>query len=1279
MLNRSKSSHSSFVRFTTITLMIGLVLALAITALAGAGFADSFASFFGSAAEITAASEGAPEPAAPILTAGTCETAGPIEVESSGGTAAGVPTAYATLSGAAGTGAFATINAGVVHTGTITIDVCGNTTEGVATSTLNAGNVAPASWTSITMSPAGGAARTISGATTAGNPLIDLNGADNVTIDGLNTGGNSLTISNTNNSTTAGTSTIRFIGGASNNTITNTSIFGSFRNATLIQNGGNIFFSTDTVSGNGNDNNTISNNNIGPAGTNLPIKAIYCNGSVDTTAQQNSGITINNNNIFDYFHASGSSSGLYANQGCTEWAVTNNRFYQTGTRTFSAGVIHKAIDLGESNSMAGATVTGNIIGYASSTQTGTYTLTGSFGKFHAIQFNGITGAAVSNISNNTIAAVSLTGVSSFQQGLSSPFIGILIRRGNAIINSNTIGSQTATGSLNFSTNTTNQTDVFGIYAVGNDDWTANSNNIGGISVTNAGSGNFSIYGMRSNTIDGTTFTGTSNNVGGTVANSISLNATGTGSQVVGMYTSEANAAWTSNTVRNLTTNVGTGTTIGASVIGMFPNPTVDHTLSQNTIHTLTNSNTTGASVVTGIQFTGSTANVVERNLIYNLLAPTTSTSAEINGIRVGGGTTSYRNNMIALGANQAIAIGSTATNTSTAGINGISGALGTDAIVHNSVYIGGTASSGGGSSYAFNGTQTVNTRSLRDNIFFNARTNGGTSTGKNYAIKLNGTVANPTGLTINNNVYFANGTGAVFGFYNSLDVANIGAWRTAVGQDVNSFESNPQFNDPTNATPDLHLHPTNLTIAEGSGANVGVTLDYDGQTRSGLTPVDIGADAGNFTGGASPTPTHTNTPTPTNTATDTPTPANTSTFTPTPSNTATDTPTPTNTPTATATNTPTDTPTNTATDTPTPTATETFTPTPTPTATATETPTYTPTPADTPSISGTVTYGNPASPTTKFISNATVASSVGSPNVLTTTAAPGGTAGQYTLTGFGAGNYTVGITKTTGQNGISSADAARIAQHVSGVSLIATDRQRIAADVTNNGAISSTDAAQIARFVTALGPPIGLTNQWRFFVPDVSQPTFPVGASPGTRSYTDPIGVQTGQDYIGILVGEVTGNWNPTAARPAGTMNSENNYRTAKPIMVTVQQVLTAVDKEIVVPVNVEGIADKEVISYEFDLRYDPLVMQPLVDPVDVSGTVSRGLSVVANATEPGLLRVVVYGAFPIDQNGVLLNLRFTVVGTAGSVSPLTFERIMFNEGDTQVSIANGLVEIVGK
>jgi len=484
----------------------------------------------------------------------------------------------------------------------------------------------------------------------------------------------------------------------------------------------------------------------------------------------------------------------------------------------------------------------------------------------------------------------------------------------------------------------------------------------------------------------------------------------------------------------------------------------------------------------------------------------------------------------------------------------------------------------------------------------------------------------------------------------------------------------------------IAIQPDGKIVAAGYADNgTGGTENDFAVARFGIACTPEPTPTATATETFTPTATNTATDTPTSTATDTPTPTATETFTPTATDTPTATATETFTPTATATETFTATATATETFTPTATATETFTPTATATNTPTDTPTNTPTPSETPSISGTVTYGNPASPTTKFISNATV-NAGGSPNLTAFTAVPGPTAGQYVLTGFGAGSYTVSLAKTTGQNGVSSADAARIAQHVAGTLFITSDSQKIAADVTNNGALSSTDAAQLARFVTGLGSPIGLTNQWRFFVPD---PTFPIGASPTTRSYTDPIGVQTGQDYIGILIGEVTGNWTPSAARPVGVVdsgkwtvesdrNAECGMRNAecKDIAIELPMVDVSADKEIVVPVNIDGIADKGVISYEFDLRYDPSVMQPVGDAVDVKDTISRGLSVVTNPYEPGLLRVVVYGAYPIDVDGLLLNLRFTAVGASGSVTPISFERIMFNEGESRVLVSDGKIEL---
>ena len=116
----------------------------------------------------------------------------------------------------------------------------------LGTAQLNQPSVS--SWTSLTIIPAGIGPRTVTGATTAVNALINFNGADNVTMDGdpASTGISNLTISNTTVAATAGTSTIRFINGASSNMVRNCTILGSSTGIVTAATG-NIVFSTTTL------------------------------------------------------------------------------------------------------------------------------------------------------------------------------------------------------------------------------------------------------------------------------------------------------------------------------------------------------------------------------------------------------------------------------------------------------------------------------------------------------------------------------------------------------------------------------------------------------------------------------------------------------------------------------------------------------------------------------------------------------------------------------------------------------------------------------------------------------------------------------------------------------------------------------------------------------------------------------------------------------------------------------------------------------------------------
>lgn len=766
------------------------------------------------------------------LVPGTCDTAGPIEVESSGGTLGGTPTSYSTLALA-----FTAINGGVLHLGTITIDVCGNTTE-VGPAALNQ----VAGVTSVTISPAGGAARTITGAIAAGSPLIDLNGADNVTINGLNTGGNSLTISNTGTGTTAGTSTIRFIADASTNLVTNCSIQGSSA-GTVATASGTILFSTGTTTG--NDNNTISNNQIGPAGVNLPSKAIQATGT--SSAIENDNALITGNNIFDFFLAGG-DTGINITTGNEAWTISSNKFYQTAARTTAtAASRHSAVTL--NNSTGGFTVSSNTIGFAAANGTGTWTLSGSSNEFRGIDAASVrTSAPATDISTNTITAINQTSSRASTTTASSAFIAVAMGTTDGLINAtgNTIGSLdgSTTIVINETSTTASTAPIIGFYNFSFFGTNISSNNIGSVTIASGGTGTtVGFRGILVNTTTGQPATINSNTIAGITDTQVGSYA------MYGIQSILPNLTATGNTIRNMT-----GSSNGASLIissGILASGSTGvNTISQNTIHSLSNSSGAAANSIYGMSLSmPTTANVVERNFIHSNSLTSTAAGTQIWGISGGAtGTTTYKNNMIRLGIDAAGA--SVTLPTSIIGFRDAAGS--TNQFYHNSVYVGGSgvlAAPTPSNSYCFFSDVITVTRAHLDNIFWNARGNAVGGGVAHLATREGGTTANPPGLTSNFNVLYFTGTDGATGVFNAVVVPTLPAWRTATGQDFNSFHNDPQFINPTGtaATVDLHINPSVGTVVEGGGTLVAsVTDDFDGQTRASLTPVDIGADAGNF-------------------------------------------------------------------------------------------------------------------------------------------------------------------------------------------------------------------------------------------------------------------------------------------------------------------------------------------------------------------------------------------------------------------------------------------------
>jgi len=731
---------------------------------------------------------------------------------------------------------------------------------------------------------------------------MEINGGNYIIIDGRPGGtGTSKQLSIINTSTVTGGAALRFINEGSNNIIHYAVLKGTFPSAAA----GVVVFGT-TTGANGNDNNTIDNCDIdGSAnGAASPTMAaqngIYSLGTA-AAAQNNGGNIISNSNIFNNFAtgATTTSAGILLLAGNTNWTINANSIYQTGPRTSLAAATVYGISIANPASGNNFVVSNNFIGGSAPGNGGAaWTVNGNFSN----RFNGIglsvDSNSVSSIQGNTISNFAFTSSSTATANSGSSPLGtgiwggIAVAAGNVNIGTvtgNTIGAATGNGSITVTGRNPGGT-VNGIGISGDDNIViANNNIIGSITTTGSTAGiSTGIIGIQTassgyatinaNTIGSTVTANSFNasnpstsvtpqivtgikNTGNANAISITNNiianfndayspsTLSTARVMAGIVSSAGINTITGNTIRHLGTGANAGGTGAASsVIGIsLDSGAVEiSNVSQNTVHALCNTNATMATTVTGIHYAGAetSGNLVARNNIYNLAASTTNTAADIRGINFSMGHAAIENNFIRLGYDTS---GMAMTNgIPITGLYEVAGSGGS-AVYFNSIYLGGTGvGTEAGNTYALRTDQLTGTRIIQDNIFMNARSNAGGG-GKHYAIRAAGTSPNPAGLVLNYNDYFVPGTGGVLGFFNSLDVADLAAWKIFVGADMNSISGDPHFINATAAIPDLHINAAVPSPVESAGLIIAeVVNDFDGQTRSTFSPADMGADAGDY-------------------------------------------------------------------------------------------------------------------------------------------------------------------------------------------------------------------------------------------------------------------------------------------------------------------------------------------------------------------------------------------------------------------------------------------------
>ncbi|MES2688863.1 MAG: T9SS type A sorting domain-containing protein [Bacteroidota bacterium] len=688
-----------------------------------------------------------------------------------------------------------------------------------------------------------------------------FNGMKYFTIDGRPGGSGTLRgITIQNNSTSTSSYAILMNNDASYDTL----IF-----CNITANGPAVVSISTTTRLTGNDNISIMNSHVYGGSSGRTFNLIVSEGN---PGKDNDNLTVSNNHLYRFFRDPLATSSSYYTSaaikigpGCNKYNVTDNQIYQPSIVTTPSTPVQQS-GVFFNNPNGTILVKGNYIGGSEPYCKGSPWTVGPFSTYNTIE--GIHVVSSKNqqsvIENNTVSNFRLFTQSGGGVSISGNFGGIG-QEGKCRIKNNVVGSLTDSTSIYMK----NQGGQISMIFMSENDDTVSGNMIGSVFVDT--SRTCAIYGIRATQYDGFTSNIFGNTIGGPGLYSGFFVSDNTSTVSNNIYGISCQGSPTSKVYikNNVITNLASASTVLFSGVEGIVSGGLECTIEGNSISNFKSASTyysctgidasaeesliikrnkiwnlsstslnepivRGIYVINGELITTNTQ--VSENLIHGLEVPDNATNAEISGIYVVYTNMNIYNNMVRLGIKND---GSSLTSPCT--INGIyAGRAGTKSILHNSVYIGGSLvlAGSGKSSPLYAESPFVN----YNNIYCNTRTNQGAAV-SHYIMNANFASTAKSDYNL-----FYSGSAPARVSRVSLTYT-LAAYRLATNLDSNSSENNPKFINATGNvnTVDLHIHPDSVTWAEGHGSPLySVPSDFDGDIRT--SPVDIGADAGSFTG-----------------------------------------------------------------------------------------------------------------------------------------------------------------------------------------------------------------------------------------------------------------------------------------------------------------------------------------------------------------------------------------------------------------------------------------------
>ena len=283
--------------------------------------------------------------------------------------------------------------------------------------------------------------------------------------------------------------------------------------------------------------------------------------------------------------------------------------------------------------------------------------------------------------------------------------------------------------------------------------------------------------------------------------------------------------------------------------------------------------------------------------------------------------------------------------------------------------------------------------------------------------------------------------------------------------------------------------------------------------------------------------------------------------------------------------------------------------------------------------------------------------------------------GLFIISNIITGNYILTPSKYNDLDGLSGTDASRVFRHSIGLYDF-TCHEMIAADVTLGGSISNTDASRIAQHAAGIIDNLNDNNTHWVFIPEpiLNCDDWPPIEYETTRVYNPLDTNYTDENFIGIRLGDVTGNWEPESTDNLFINHQKIKLSRDDPSAI-LPNINAAPEESISIPLTINDLEDLEGLDIAITFNENVIIASDATLENGILEDESYGLEVNTNVN--GQITLIFYANSNLfSGSGVVAYLEFFVIGDEGNISPLILTQFDVNETSYLENVTNGSVYI---